>query len=206
MQDWGGGGWGAREGDVKPPAPCVHSSRASRLTARDQVSLLLYLSLTPWSQGPPTDLNKGLGYSSPVFKMMLEKLLWFIRSLGRGEIVGMASEKARTPSIIQRHILTLHPHGPRWEKHKWVRRTNEHRGVEKGLEEEQREMEGIRQRRTCLSIQGNKTWFKSIWRGTSPAGPVIKTALPMQGRQIQSLVRELRSYMPLSMAKRLKIF
>ena len=86
-------------------------------------------------------LNKGLGYSSPVFKMMLEKHLWFIRSLGRRKIVGMTSGKAWIPSIIQGHILTLHPQGSRWEKHKRVRRRGEHRGVEEGLEEEQRERE-----------------------------------------------------------------
>ena len=100
--------------------------------------------------------------------MMLEKHLWFIRSLGRREIVGMTSEKAWIPSIIQGHNLTLRPQRSRWEKHKRVRRRGEHRGVEEGLEEEQREREGMGQRRrTFLSIQRNKTWFKSIWRGTS---------------------------------------
>ena len=39
-------------------------------------------------------------------------------------------------------------------------------------------------------------WWSSDW----------DSALPMQGRQVQSLVGELRSYMPLSMAKRLKNF
>ena len=29
-----------------------------------------------------------------------------------------------------------------------------------------------------------------------PGGPMVKTALPMQGPRVQSLVRELRSHMP----------
>ena len=34
-----------------------------------------------------------------------------------------------------------------------------------------------------------------------PGGPVVKTVLPLQGTQFQSLVVELRSHMPSSMAK-----
>lgn len=55
-----------------------------------------------------TDLNRGLGYSSPVFKRMLEENLWFTRSLGRGEMVGLTTQEAQIPSIVQGHILTLH--------------------------------------------------------------------------------------------------
>ena len=34
-----------------------------------------------------------------------------------------------------------------------------------------------------------------------PGDPVVKTVLPLQGTQVQSLVVELRSHMPCSMAK-----
>ena len=33
------------------------------------------------------------------------------------------------------------------------------------------------------------------WAGGSPGGPVVKTALPLQGTRVQSLVREVRSHM-----------
>ena len=55
-----------------------------------------------------TLIKTGLGFSSPVFKRMLEKNLWFTRSLGRREMVGLTTEKAQIPSVIQGHILTLH--------------------------------------------------------------------------------------------------
>ena len=37
-----------------------------------------------------------------------------------------------------------------------------------------------------------------------PDGPVVKTLLPLQGARVQSLVRELRSHMPSSVAKKKK--
>ena len=37
-----------------------------------------------------------------------------------------------------------------------------------------------------------------------PGSPVIKTALPLQGTRVQSLVGELRSHMPHGMAKKTK--
>ena len=40
--------------------------------------------------------------------------------------------------------------------------------------------------------------------GGFPGGPVVKTAFPMQGVQVWSLVRKLRSHMPHSMAKKKK--
>ena len=37
-----------------------------------------------------------------------------------------------------------------------------------------------------------------------PGGPAVKAGLPVQGARIQSLVRELRSYVPHGMAKKKK--
>ena len=37
-----------------------------------------------------------------------------------------------------------------------------------------------------------------------PDGPVVKTLLPLQGARVQSLVRDLRSHMPSSVAKKKK--
>lgn len=37
-----------------------------------------------------------------------------------------------------------------------------------------------------------------------PGSPVVKTALPLRGAQVQSLVVELRSHMPQSAAPKLK--
>ena len=38
--------------------------------------------------------------------------------------------------------------------------------------------------------------------GDFPGGPVVKTALPLQGAQVRSLVGELGSHMPRSTAKK----
>ena len=42
-------------------------------------------------------------------------------------------------------------------------------------------------------------------QGNFPGGPVVKTVLPMQGAWVQSLVRELRSHMLHSTAKKKKL-
>ena len=38
--------------------------------------------------------------------------------------------------------------------------------------------------------------------GDFPGGPVVETVLPMQGAEVQSLVRELTSHMPWYAAKK----
>lgn len=40
------------------------------------------------------------------------------------------------------------------------------------------------------------------WRGVFSSGPVVKTALPLQGVRVPSLVRELRPQMPCVVAKK----
>ena len=50
------------------------------------------------------------------------------------------------------------------------------------------------------------THWKAWGSWVCPGGPVVKTLLPMQGAQFQSLVEDLRSCMPHSVAKKKKIF
>ena len=121
-------------------------------------------------------LNKGLGYSSPVFKMMLEKHLWFIRSLGRRKTVGMTSGKAWIPSIIQGHILTLHPQGSRCEKHKRVGEVSTEvwrKGLKKSRERE-RKRRNETKKNFSFNMKKQNMIQKHIKRDF-PGGPVIKS-------------------------------
>ena len=54
---------------------------------------------------------------------------------------------------------------------------------------------GLRADIVDVESSGLEEMAKGQWRSGHPGGPAVKTVLPVQGAQVQSLIRELRSYM-----------
>ena len=54
---------------------------------------------------------------------------------------------------------------------------------------------GLRANIVDVQSSGLEEMAEEQWRSGHPGGPAVKTLLPVPGAQVQSLIRELRSYM-----------